>query len=99
MIQYHFFFFQSLIFRGLKLRAFTFFTSVKSGLKGNQFFPGFSKKDKFVDSVNNSEESDSSGFDTDHKEVFCKKVLAYDDFLSNKLFNLYQEKSALEKRR
>lgn len=30
---YHFLFFRSLIFRGLKLRAFTFFAKVKKGLK------------------------------------------------------------------
>lgn len=34
---YHFFFFQSLIFRGLKLRAFSLFIAIKAGLKMQSF--------------------------------------------------------------
>lgn len=39
---YHFLFFRSLIFRGLKLRAFSFFSKVKQGLKVvEDFDPSF----------------------------------------------------------
>src|SRR5437016_1013794 len=96
---YHFFFFHSLIFRVLNLRAFTFFTSVKFGLKGNQFFPGFLKKqqmEKPIISVEDSEEVEVESLD--EKEVFYKKLLAFDAFLSNKLLSLYKEKSNSEKR-
>lgn len=87
MVQYHFFFFQSLIFRGLKLRAFTFFVSVKSGLKGNRFFPeeGSIISDKNFGGVGN----------LDEEEVFYKKLLTFDNFLSNKLSDLYKENSGL----
>lgn len=39
---YHFLFFKSLIFRGLKLKAFNFFINIKKGLKiSEQFDPSF----------------------------------------------------------
>lgn len=76
------------------MRAFTFFTSVKFGLKGNRFFPGFLKKGKSIVSANNFEEIDN----LDEKEVFYEKLLAFDNFLSNKLSSLYEKKSALEKK-
>ena len=84
---YHFFFFQSLIFRGLKLRAFTFFVSVKSGLKASRFFPeeGSIISDKNFGVVDN----------LDEEKVFYKKLLTFDNFLSNKLSDLYNANSGL----
>lgn len=41
---FHFFFFSTLIFRGLKLRAFGFFILIKHGLKLNKFLTPLIKK-------------------------------------------------------
>jgi len=71
---YHFFFFRSLIFRGLKLRAFSFFILIKFGLKSKEFMPDFLKQSQYL-----LEKQAGSFFN--ERSFFYKKLLAFDDFL------------------
>lgn len=69
-------------------------------MKGNRFFPGFLKKQQRGKSIIFDDSfEDVDTLDKDKMEGFYKKVLAFDNFLSAKLSNLYKEKSSLEKRK
>ena len=73
LFNYHFFFFQSLIFRGLKLRAFSLFVDIKSGLKTHDFLAVIDKSKK-----KEKEE------DEEKKKAllnFLAKIFSYDYFL------------------
>lgn len=70
---YHFFFFQSLIFRGLKLRAFSLFIAIKFGLKSYNYL------ETTVNAINSKEDDflyDVLNYD------FVNKIFSYDNFLS-----------------
>lgn len=87
---YHFFFFQSLIFRGLKLRAFALFISIKAGLKSHKFLD---VSNDFFYSAEDDNLYDSLNYD------FLNKVFSYDDFLLNSdLFSGENFYSGLKKR-
>lgn len=81
---YHFFFFQSLIFRGLKLRAFTLFISIKFGLKNYKFLENFSDN---LDSRAFFSYSNDENFEQEHNKEsfsFLEKAFSFDSYLIRK---------------
>jgi len=88
---YHFFFFQSLIFRGLRLRAFYFFVFIKSGLKKHNFASRYLKTQKIeVPSALTDKQ-------IERQESVFSKIMAFENYL---VFNdeiLYDSKSLDEK--
>lgn len=84
---YHFFFFQSLIFRGLKLRAFSFFIFIKSGLKAHNFVSNYRLQG------NDITKNTSLSFVDDK----VKNILIFEDFLYNMEKDFIYNKGFIDK--